>query len=453
MGLMTMRSTARITAASVIALFIFIGVVLPAAAQEIAKLSGDFTYITNPTGITILKCKTSGEIDIPSALDGKTVTMIAADAFKSCGATKIKIPASVTSVGDESVISANTIFSSSVEEINVESGNAVYTSLNGVLYRADEGKLSLVYYPRAKTDDSFSVPANITGISKYAAAGCKNLTRLSFTGVTEEIAEGAFSGCTKLAALQLNEELAEIGAGAFKNCSALTAVTLPASVKNIAAGAFAGCSRLSNIIAAGVLSDDSLAALAGSSKNLTVYNGDGSVYSTSDSGELIKGATVQQNPTNNHPPIITETTAPKKNPEKTTSEETSDETTEDVTVTLSPPVTKIDPLIGVEVTDEQGFSKNTTADETEVTETEPLLTSDTEEVTVSDIDTSPETVYFVEPAKGIFNVSDEDLTLIWILGAAAVAAALSAAIWLGFNRRKKSRIGSDGLRHSKYYEE
>ena len=45
------------------------------------------------------------------------------------------------------------------------------------------------------------------------------------------------------------------------------------------------------------------------------------------------------------------------------------------------------------------FPKNTTADETEVTETEPLLTSDTEEVTVSDIDTSPETVYFVEPAK------------------------------------------------------
>ncbi|HHX53855.1 MAG TPA: leucine-rich repeat domain-containing protein [Clostridiales bacterium] len=452
--MMTMRSPARIAAISVAALFILTGVLIPAAAQEIAKLSGDFTYISNPTGITILKCKASGEIDIPSALDGKTVTEIASDAFKSSGATKINIPASVTSVGDESVISANTIFASSVEEINVESGNTVYTSSNGVLYRADEGKLSLVYYPRSKSEESFSVPANIAKISKYAAAGCKNLTQISFTGVTEEIGDGAFSGCTKLATLSLHDGLISIDSGAFKNCSALTKVTLPASVRNIAAGAFAGCSRLSVIIAAGDLSDDSLAALAGSSKSLTVYNGDGSTYITSDSGELIKSGTGQQTPVNNHPPIIAETTDAKTtSPKETTSEETSDETTEDITVTLSPPVTKIDPLIGVEITDEKGFSINTTAPDTEVAETETPVTTAAEEITVSEVDTTPETVYFVEPSRGIFGASSEDLTLIWILGAVAAAAALSAAIWLIYNRRKKNRIGPDGLRHSKYYEE
>ena len=68
------------------------------------------------------------------------------------------------------------------------------------------------------------------------------------------------------------------------------------------------------------------------------------------------------------------------------------------------------------------------------------------------MDTTPETVYFVEPSRGILRLL-RDLTLIWILGAVAMAAALSAAIWLIYNRRKKNRIGPDGLRHSKYYEE
>ncbi|NLB15890.1 MAG: leucine-rich repeat domain-containing protein [Clostridiales bacterium] len=448
-----MRSPARIAALSVIAFSVLIGALFPASAHEIAKLSGDFTYISNPTGITILKCKASGEIDIPSELDGKTVTMISSDAFKSSGATKIGIPASVTSVGDEAVISANTIFASSVEEINVESGNTVYTSSNGVLYRADEGKLSLVYYPRAKSGDSFSVPANIAKISKYAAAGCKNLTQISFVGPVEEIGEGAFSGCSKLETLTLHDGLASIDSGAFKNCTSLASVTLPASVRNIAAGAFAGCSKLSAIIAAGDLSDDSLAALAGSSKNLTVYNGDGSTYITTGSGELIKSGSGQPNSGNNHPPITAETTDAKTTSDETTSGETSDETTEDVTVTLAPPVTKIDPLIGVEITDEQGFSVNTTAPDTEITETDAPVTTAVEEVTVNTVDTAPETVYFVEPSNGIFGASSEDLTLIWILGAVAAAAALSAAIWLLYNRRKKTRVGPDGMRHSKYYEE
>ena len=186
-------------------------------AQAASEKYDIYTYEVGSDGtVTITDCDESaqGTITIPSQIDGKPVTSIGYMAFRFCDSlTSITIPNSVTSTfrgfdGCEKLT-----------QINVDTANTVYSSVNGVLFSKD--KTELIKYPEGKADTSYAIPNGVTSIGNSAFYGCSNLTSITIPdGVTI------------------------IDINAFQYCRSLTSITIPDSVTYISAEAFDGCDSL-----------------------------------------------------------------------------------------------------------------------------------------------------------------------------------------------------------------
>lgn len=131
--------------------------------------------------------------DINAVIIGDGVTSIGEFAFWVCGSlTSVTIPAGVTSVG---VGAFNTCLS--LTDINVASGNPAYTSVDGVLFNADQTLLHT--YPAGKRSSSYSIPASVTTIGKYAFYEQVSLTGVTVPASVTTIDKSAFSECLNLA--------------------------------------------------------------------------------------------------------------------------------------------------------------------------------------------------------------------------------------------------------------
>ena len=140
--------------------------------------------------------------------------------FANCHAlTEVTIPASVTALAGA--------FSNcrSLEAYYVEDGSTSFKAIDGVLYSAD-GK-TLLSYPIAKADRTFTVPKEVTLIADSAVARASKLQVLLFEeGGTEDlvIAEEAFYYCESLMSVMLPANLVEIQDYAFGYCDKLVEV-------------------------------------------------------------------------------------------------------------------------------------------------------------------------------------------------------------------------------------
>ena len=131
---------------------------------------------------------------------------------------------------------------------------------------------------------SLTLPAGISGISRYAFEGCSGLTSLTlFAGITE-IAYDAFWGCSglkevrfcindnldtyltkgrpyinvdcgikyyindkEITSIEIPSNVTTLGDYVFQGCSGLTSLTLPAGITSIGKEAFQGCSGLTSL--------------------------------------------------------------------------------------------------------------------------------------------------------------------------------------------------------------
>ena len=133
--------------------------------------------------------------------------------------------------------------------VNVSEKNERYASLDGVLYKkADLGgtmiKELLMLYPAAKTQTTFTVPADTVSINQYAFANQKYLTSVNLTNVST-VGDHAFYACSALTSVTA-PMLSVIGNEAFKNCMLLSAINLQA-VKEIGVEAFYGCHAMKTV--------------------------------------------------------------------------------------------------------------------------------------------------------------------------------------------------------------
>jgi len=133
----------------------------------------------------------------------------------------------------------------SLTAINVNSGNTVYSSDNGVLY--NKAKTVLYIYPEGKTDSSFQIPNSITTIGHGAFSNCVNLTGITITDSVNSIGDDAFKGCTGLISITIPKSIVNIGKNVFSDCTSLTNVTLPDSVTSIGDSAFRNCTSLTSV--------------------------------------------------------------------------------------------------------------------------------------------------------------------------------------------------------------
>jgi hypothetical protein len=268
-----------------------------------ALVQAQFSYTTNPDGITINITGYSGTpavgpVDIPTKINDLTVVSIGDGAFAgsilnypllvivpdNCP-TSVTIPGSVASIGEEAFWDCdrltNVTISGSVtgigEEafadcasltaITVDASNSVYSSLNGVLF--DKGQFTLLECPGGLVG-SYTIPGSVTNIADWAFYSCTSLSNVTIPGSVTSIGEEAFYYCTNLRSVTIpgsvnntrdyafvactgltNATMANgvtsIGDYEFSACSSLATITIPGTVTNMGDGAFNGCGNLTSV--------------------------------------------------------------------------------------------------------------------------------------------------------------------------------------------------------------
>lgn len=239
-------------------------VVIPKSVESIGK--GAFAYCWKLKSVDIGESvKSIGDgafgqcvftiINLPNSIE-----IIDNSAFSGSDLHSITIPKSVKSIG-------NDVFSQcfNLTEINVDSQNEYYVSVDGVLFNHD--KTNLISYPIGKKDSLYTIPNTVTNISStaffrcnslksviipnsvtniddLAFANCGNLSSISIPESVTSIGKCAFISCHKLKTITISKAVTNIGAEAFKYCKGLTAVTIPASVTYVGMLAFCFCDNL-----------------------------------------------------------------------------------------------------------------------------------------------------------------------------------------------------------------
>lgn len=124
------------------------------------------------------------------------------------------IPKSVTSIG----IGA---FSSTYISIIVDSQNAYYCDLDGVLF--NKNKTRLCCYPGGK-GQTYTIPSGVTTIEPFAFSGNNDLSELVISSDVTSISDYAFDGCESLKIVTIPSSVETIGSYAFKDCTNFTDV-------------------------------------------------------------------------------------------------------------------------------------------------------------------------------------------------------------------------------------
>jgi BspA type Leucine rich repeat region (6 copies) len=193
--------------------------------------------ITNGTVTITGYTGSGGAWTIPSTISGLPVTSIGSCLCASL--INVTIPSTVTNV-------AGGAFSgcTSLTAITVETNDAAYSSLDGVLF--DKSQTTLIECPDGKAG-AYTIPNSVTNIGSSAFSGCTSLTTITIPDSVTNIDDYAFSNCTSLTTVMIGNSVTNIGYGAFQGCSGLTSVTIPNSVTSVADSMFLSCSSLTNV--------------------------------------------------------------------------------------------------------------------------------------------------------------------------------------------------------------
>jgi len=193
-------------------------VTIPNSVTNIAN--GAFTSCTSLTNVTIgtnvtcingfSRCTSLTSVTIPSS-----VATIAESAFYRSGLNSITIPASVIIIGDNAFA-----YCTSLAAITVDTNNAIYSSVDGVLF--NKSQTTLIQCPGGKVG-SYTVPDGVTNI----------------VGVAYFV-YGAFESCTSLTSVTIPASVTDIGSWAFYSCHSLTGVYFQGNAPSIGSDVFYG---------------------------------------------------------------------------------------------------------------------------------------------------------------------------------------------------------------------
>jgi hypothetical protein len=166
--------------------------------EAVSVENPNLKYEIKGDSLTITGCdkKASGELIIPSVIEGNPVTSIGFSAFRDCTSlTSITIPDGVTSIGESAFFRC--------------------TSLT-----------------------SITIGNGVTSIGDYAFSQCRGLTSITIPDSVTSIGMAAFFSCTSLTSITIPDSVTSIGVAAFDGCTSLTAVTFLGDAPKIEDNAF-----------------------------------------------------------------------------------------------------------------------------------------------------------------------------------------------------------------------
>lgn len=180
-------------------------------------------------------CASLKSISLPS-----NTVAIGMSAFDSCVALKsIYIPSQVRLIADRAFHACE-----SLTGIAIAPDNAIYTSVDSVVYSKDQKRL--IIYPAGKQGD-YKVPEGVEAIGGGSFRGCKGLTAITFPSSLNRVEFFAFQNCIGLTSLNVPDAVVSLDFFAFEGCQKLSDVTIGKGVQKIAEGCFWDCQGIQTL--------------------------------------------------------------------------------------------------------------------------------------------------------------------------------------------------------------
>lgn len=194
-------------------LSVFLCVVILSAGlvfSSSAKTSGVFVYeIKNGYAVITGNNSASGNITVPSSIEGKSVIAIEARAFSNNTAvTGVTVPSSVKTIGENAFIDCTSLKSISLPDsvVKISSGafyNTAYFNLasnwsGGILYIGKHLIDVKDSYSSSPVSGKCSIKNGTITVAESAFSSCKGLTEVSIPSSVKYIGCEAFHNCTSL---------------------------------------------------------------------------------------------------------------------------------------------------------------------------------------------------------------------------------------------------------------
>lgn len=235
----------KVIAVSIFFVFIISSLFADTFVYDIFEYSDSFA---EDGSVLLTSCTPNDEqtiLVIPEEIDSKPVTGISSGFgfwiggfLKSDSIEEIIIPASITHIDSDAFAEAKAL-----KNFIVSPDNPKYASIKGVLY--DKENKSILCYPQAREDASFSVLDGILEIASYAFYGTVNLEYVTLPSSIKVIGASAFEK-SGIVAINFPEGIEDIYSNAFFNCNSLVNVELPASLIYLGSEVFV-CRQLESI--------------------------------------------------------------------------------------------------------------------------------------------------------------------------------------------------------------
>jgi len=186
------------------------------------------------------------EIKIPDSVTG-----IGDEAFMDCSSLKsVVIPDSVTSIGDDAFDGCSSLTSvtipSSIKIIRFSTFSYCYALTSVTIPDSVTSIRSAAFY-NCDHLESVTIPSSVIEIGNNAFSGCSMLASVTIPVSVTSIGDGAFFKCSGLKSITIPNNIKKIGSYTFQNCNSLTSVMIPASVTSIKNSAFNSCSGLTTV--------------------------------------------------------------------------------------------------------------------------------------------------------------------------------------------------------------
>lgn len=234
------------------------------------------TTIEIPTSVTTLGDYAFYNTHLSTLKIPASVTTLGKRAFSNTFLSSVVIPKSITTIGEGCFV-----FCYILKEIQVDSENSNYQSVDGVLFNKD---LTTLYcYPCGKEDKQYIVPNSVSTIDTTAFYRNSHIQTIQIPATTSRIGGNVFYYCSNLNTIEVAAEnnhyksvdgvlfdkelntlyaypivkdgeeytipnsVTSIEETAFFKNATLVKITVPESVTNIGAGAFGYCNKLKDI--------------------------------------------------------------------------------------------------------------------------------------------------------------------------------------------------------------
>lgn len=226
----------------------------PSTEQETNDGTYKYAYTVNADGTATITefrgpvdPKNTGpyDIEIPTELDGYTVTVLGEDSFSTDDfdsplydihhkkIQSVTIPQCVTSIGEDAFAQCRALQSLTIDDAAISIGDWAFDECLKLTTLSLGKKITTIgdyAFDDCRILNNVTIPQSVTSIGKQAFGRCYGMDSFTIKDAATSIGEYAFWDCQKLETLSLGENITTIGDDAFRSCYKLETITLPAGL-------------------------------------------------------------------------------------------------------------------------------------------------------------------------------------------------------------------------------